>query len=287
MISSPGESRPVPVAFRRGLFVALSVIGICAVAVFLLVPSIDVGGPGNRRGYCTNNMRNAGGALLHYAESHQGNLPPAFVADKNGKPINSWRVLILREMDHPNLADTYDLAEPWNGPNNRKLQVADRQEPTNYDFNEPWNGPHNRILQLFSLRNQFWCPAASALPTGLTNYLVVTGPGTLFPGARPVNLKDVKDSLENTILLVEVADSDINWMEPRDLTFDEALQGINATIHGKRGKGMSISSKHSGDGAYVMFADGHVRFLEEHTSPALLKALLTIDGGEDLKALGW
>ena len=74
--------------------------------------------------------------------------------------------------------------------------------------------------------------------------------------------------------------------EPRDLTLDEALKGINATLHGKGGKGKSISSYHPG-GAYVMFADGNLRFLSEDTSPALLKALLTIDGGEDMQALGW
>ncbi len=235
---------------------------MCAVTAFLLL-LIDTGTrTPSRRTICVNNMRGLGQALLLYANSHQGNLPPAFIAGKNGKPINSWHVMLLRELDQPDLAAAYDLTETWDSPNHIKLQM------TGY-------------LPYICV-----CPSVSELPTGVTNYLAVTGPGTLFPGEKQANLNDVKDGLENTILLVEVADSNINWMEPRDLTIDEALQGINATIDGKHAKGMSISSYHPG-GANVMLADGNLRFLPDGTSPALLKALLTIDGGEDMKALGW
>ena len=262
MTHSPDESRTARGSFRWWAFAALSVVGMSIVTVYLLVP-IDFGTrtPGLRT-ICTNNMRSVGGALLVYPDSHQGKLPPAFVADINGKPINSWRVMLFRQLDRPELAATYDLTGPWDGPKNQKLAT----------------GSLDDLL--------FHCPSSSERPTGKTNYLVVTGPGTLFPGGKQVSLKDVKDGLDNTILLVEVADSDIFWTEPRDLTLDEALQGINASIHGKAGKGRSISSYHPG-GAYVMFADGRLRFLPEDISPALLKALLTIDGGEDLRALGW
>jgi prepilin-type processing-associated H-X9-DG protein len=260
MTPSSDESKSALGLFRWWAFAALSTVGMFTVTALLLMPAItDTDTPSNST-VCTRNLREVGTALLKYAESSQRILPPAVIVDRNGKAINSWRVLMLRALDRPDLAAIYDLTEPPDGATNRKLKMD-------------------------SLNYLFWCPSAFERPTGLTNYLVVTGPGTLFPGDKQVNLNDVKDGLENTILLVEVADSDISWMEPGDLTIHEALQGINASIHGKGGKGKSISSNHPG-GAYVMLADGHVRFLSEETSPVLLKALLTINGGEDLKALG-
>jgi hypothetical protein len=260
MADSPGKSRDTKTIYRWWIAAVLAAATLFIAVVISLVPDHRMDGTDCRR-ECRHHIVQLGTSLLNYANSHAGMLPPAYVADKNGKPINSWRVLLFRQLDRPDLFAAYDYGEPWDGPHNSKLTV---------DY-----FPYN-----------FWCPSVSERPTGLTNYLVVTGPGTLFPGDKQVNLKDVKDGLKNTILLVEVADSDINWMEPRDLTFDEALQGINATIDGKRGKGMSISSFHFA-GVNVVLADGHTRLLTEDTSPALLKALLTINGGEDLKALGW
>ena len=54
----------------------------------------------------------------------------------------------------------------------------------------------------------------------------------------------MKDGLENTILLVEVVNSGISWMEPRDLTIAEAIQGMNAWVKQPNKAGNSISSYH-------------------------------------------
>jgi hypothetical protein len=65
---------------------------------------------------------------------------------------------------------------------------------------------------------------------------------------RPrAKLDDVTDGLGTTLLLVEVANSGVHWMEPRDLDFSR----MSRTINSKTRQG--ISSPHAG-GAIVAFA---------------------------------
>src|SRR5207248_2869881 len=65
-------------------------------------------------------IKQIGLALLNYHDTY-GSFPPAYVADATGKPIHSWRVLILPFMEQSSLYNAYSMAEPWDGPNNRKL----------------------------------------------------------------------------------------------------------------------------------------------------------------------
>ena len=61
-----------------------------------------------------------------------------------------------------------------------------------------------------------------------------------------------------------------NWMEPKDITADEFL----ALFTDKDTK-----FNHD-DGAFVLFADGSVRFLTKDTPPSTIKALLTSQAGD-------
>ena len=76
-------------------------------------------------------------------------------------------------------------------------------------------------------------------------------------------------------MVVEVADSGTWWAEPHDLSFDQ----MNFKINNSKRQG--ISSYHPG-GVNVAFCDGSVRFLNDSTNPQLVKAMLTIDGGEPI-----
>ncbi len=58
--------------------------------------------------------------LHNYHETYK-TLPPAYIADANGKPMHSWRMLIMPFMEQSTLYNQYDFSEPWNGPNNIKL----------------------------------------------------------------------------------------------------------------------------------------------------------------------
>ena len=46
-----------------------------------------------------NNLRKSRLALHNYHQAN-GCFPPAYIADKNGKPMHSWRVLILPYMEY-------------------------------------------------------------------------------------------------------------------------------------------------------------------------------------------
>lgn len=202
-----------------------------------------------RNSQCRGNYGQLCLALHNYHETYKC-LPPAYIADANGKPMHSWRVLLLPFLDGQELYKQYDFAEPWDGPNNRKLA-----EKLNY---YTWQ-----------------CPSGAHFgQSSVTNYVAVVGPQTAFPGDRSVTFDDFLDGLENTILLVEIANSDIHWMEPRDLNFDTMSFVTNDPQR------PSISAPHA-NGPAVVFADRISGYrLDRSLRPETVKAMLTIAGGE-------
>jgi hypothetical protein len=121
----------------------------------------------------------------------------------------------------------------------------------------------------------FQCPSANNKIPSATNYVAVVGDSTLWPNNHCVKFDNIHDGAANTIMLVEVADSDINWMEPRDLSFDQATVGVNV------GKHRGFNSNHPGI-VIVAYADGHTAILDDSVSSEALKALFTIAGGEKI-----
>jgi hypothetical protein len=174
-----------------------------------------------------------------------GTFPPAYIADANGTPMHSWRVLILPYIEQKRIYDQYDFNEPWDGPNNSRL--------------------HGTRVKLFT------CPSDTAAMTN-TNYVVVTGSKTLWPRAKATRLSDIKDGADNTIMLVEMHNSGIHWMAPFDLDSAQMSLAVNSA------GGTSISSGHHDPN--VVMASGETKKLKNNTSPKALKAALTIAGGE-------
>jgi len=186
------------------------------------------------------------GLAMHSYHDTYRCFPPAYVADRNGRPMHSWRVLLLPFLDRRDLYNRYRFDEPWDGPHNRMLASE-----------MPWI---------------FRCPADQG-PEANANYFVVVGPRTIFPGATSVGIRDISDGTTVTILLVEAAESGVNWLEPRDLTYEEAARGINAKT------GFGISSHHDG-GTMVLFADGHAQFLSDDTPIDQLRLFLERNDGQ-------
>jgi prepilin-type processing-associated H-X9-DG protein len=120
----------------------------------------------------------------------------------------------------------------------------------------------------------YCCPSQKGGPSTTTNYMVVTGPGTPFDGAKATKMSEFTDGTGNTILLVEVADSHVRWAEPKDLPIQDLLAATRAGADGP-----PWGSLHPG-GANVSFADASARFLNESLDADRLKAMLTIAGGE-------
>ena len=204
-----------------------------------------------RRRVCVNDMLQLGLAFHNYHAAH-GSFPPAYVADKDGKPLLSWRVLILPYFDqHQSLFGQFHLDEAWDGPNNKPL-IA-------------------RMPKVYA------CPGESGklAAEGKTTYLVPRGPATIFPGAEGVKLKEITDGLSNTILVVDASDDlAVTWTKPDDwMTVPDF-----ATL--------GLFGHHTGITNFAM-ADGSVRSLKATIAPALLKALTTRNAGEVSKEGFW
>ncbi len=199
------------------------------------------------RVYCASHIRQIGLALLEY-HTQNGCFPPAYVADPQGKPLYSWRVLILPYIDQSDLYNAYNLGQPWDGPEN--LRISD----TN--------------IKLFTCPEaRDWTPRSFS-----TNYVAVTGPGTAFVPGQTTKSADVRDG-PATLLLTETIGSGIHWAEPRDLDVATMSLRINDPTR------PSISS-HDESGPRVMLMDGTVRAIPPSSKAATIRSLITIRGGE-------
>jgi uncharacterized protein DUF1559 len=216
----------------------------------IMAPALSESRHAARRSVCQGHLKQIVVALHSYHDEY-GTFPPAVVRDASGRPMHSWRVLLLPYLEEGDLYKQYRFDEPWDGPNNKKL----------HDITVP----------------SYVCPERSGResnPIADTNYTVVIGRRTAFPEDRCVALSDMIDDHGHTILVVEVANSGIRWLEPRDLHVTQMARQINAP------RGQGISSPHPTGGANVVMVDGTLRFLDARLTPDQLEGLLTIAGGE-------
>ena len=94
----------------------LLLVGFC----WLIVPAIPAARETEKRLQCVNNIKQLALATLNYINTRKG-FPAAQVADANGKPMHSWRVMITPYLCASPFFDRYKQNEPWNGPTNRTL----------------------------------------------------------------------------------------------------------------------------------------------------------------------
>jgi hypothetical protein len=236
-----------------GFFVwSVVVVGACYLMSLGCVDPCQI----SREWVCSMNLKQIGLALQSY-EQRYGCFPPAYITGENGKPTHSWRALILPYMEDDSLCKRYNFSEPWDGPENKLL------------LNEKHQG--------------FICPADwfERWPeaTYLTSYVAVVGTKGAWRGDKPLKISDLRDGASKTILVIEVANSDIPWTEPRDLSWDAIHKMANARSR------MAISPKHqfpkgfffkdSPGGVQALRADGSVTFLPANflTADHLEKAL--------------
>lgn len=248
----PSGSAGGKIAMIIGVVLAVGLVGICVLGILLalLLPAIQAAREAARRNTCSANIRQITLAMHNYHDTYNS-FPPAYTVDDNGQPLHSWRVLLLPFMEQKQLYDQIAHDEPWDSPANRQF--------------------HDRVMHLYT------CPSSSGDPTE-TNYVVVVGDQTLFPpDGQTRTLGDVSDGTSNTIMIMEVTHSGVNWMEPTDLSFDQMRFMPNS------GPG-DASSEHPGM-VNAGFADGSVRAVSDDIDPHVLEGLLTIDGGELVS--GW
>lgn len=233
----------------RSRRVILSAIPITVVVLLLAMVMLGLPRTPNKSTICRNSLKTLALSLENYHDAY-GCFPPAYVADENGKPMHSWRVLILPFLGCGDLYQKYRFDEPWNGPNNSKLAK-----------HMPW---------------LYRCPCQETKSSPVTtNYVAVTGPGTMWPGQKTICVRDVTDGTCDTLILVESANCGIHWMEPRDLDLATMPLKINPS------SAPGISGGHPG-GAQAALADGSVKLLYDSLPPDAIKALVERNDGKPI-----
>jgi len=184
-------------------------------------------------------------ALHDYADNAQGQLPPAAVCGKDGKPLLSWRVLILPYIEQGELFKEFKLDEPWDSAHNLKLLP---RMPGTY---APPPGKRSKVPPYYTVCHVF------------------VGKGAAFEGTEGLWLKeDFPDGTSNTILVIEAGEP-VPWTKPEDIPFDPAgpLPALKCLFN---------------DVFRVGIADGSVRFIPRNISEASLRAAITRNGGDEL-----
>lgn len=222
----------------------------CSVCLFLAMPSIS---PTRKSDFqarlaCMGRLHVISLAMQQY-HNHYGTYPPPYLADENGRPLLSWRVLIIPFITREDYSDDYECIH----------------------LDEAWNSPHNRkCLEKFRGRNLYKCPAAMLNgPKNMdTNYLMILQDAD----HSPYNTKNSPDEQsKNKIVIAEVRESGIHWAEPKDLHISSMSYQINDP------KTLGIGSFHRGL-VHVLLNNGDIMyFLTEPPSEVKGIFIGTID----------
>ncbi len=222
--------------------------GVAALFVFVLfftfVPVRFTPREVTRRISCSNNLRQIALALQSYQDDF-GRYPPAYTVDANGKPLHSWRTLVLPYLEQKALYDTINLSKPWDDPVNAAAM--------------------NTSLEVYQCQSSF--------PRGkggnLTTYLASVGPEAAIHPKWSRKPSEFIDGTSLTLLLIEVPKNHaVPWMSPKDADMG-MIVGIRPDAKLGHKRGMNVA-----------FVDGHVQYLPADALYGERRGMITIAGGE-------
>jgi hypothetical protein len=197
----------------------------------------------DRRSRCTGNLQRIMLAMLIYEREH-GTLPPAYTVDAEGKPLHSWRVVLLPYLGEEELYGKLRLDEPWNSEHNRRF--------------------HDETVTIYQ------CPSTE-LASGRTSYTVVVGESTAFQAGEGKSL----DGFGMTLMLVSERKEAVCWMDPAS----ELSEAVAIEASKRQGEGApGLGSPHPG-GFNAAFRNGNTRFISETLPSSGLRDVL--DGSAD------
>lgn len=220
----------------------LVVLGVVVLLIALLLPATRSAREPARRAQCVNNLKQIALALHNYEQEYKA-LPPAYTVDAEGRPLHSWRTLILPYLEQTRLYRSIDLTKPWNDPANAKA--------------------------LATSLPSYHCPSSPGEPN-TTTYLAIVAPGGCFDPTQPRSLEDITDEASSTLMVIEAGEEyAVPWMAPENA--DEAVVLMNFR---------PTTKLHHSGGSNAGLVDGSVRFLKASISAKTLRALMSIAGGE-------
>ena len=234
----------LPVAAATGLLAALVLLAVFA---GLIAVVSRTGGSGTlqygRRPDAIDQIRQIQLALEAY-HGNWGSYPPQATYDAGGRPLHSWRTLILPELGQKAWFDEVDLDKPWDDPDNMAVL--------------------SRVPNLFHAPDD-------VNAAGQTSYVVFVGDATLFPGqGRTRRRVDGLDAKPAPLLVIEAYGLPIAWFRPVDPPF----AGATFVLDG--GDALPVGAK--GRPALAALADGTIVVLDADLPPVDLRTIATADG---------
>lgn len=236
-------------------------VGTIGVMTALLLPAVQQARTAARRSQSKNNMKQLMLALHNYHDTYR-HFPAGTIEESAEEPDDrlSWLVSILPFIEQAALYDQIDRENAWDS-----------------DANSDWTD-----LAIQVLNN----PGEPNGGGRETHYIGMAGIGEdaakldvgnaragVFGYDRKTRLRDITDGTSNTIAIMEASDDFGPWAKGGRAT----IRGLTEEpyINGPDG----IGGPYQG-GAHAGLADGSVRFISENIDPEVLKALVTISGGE-------
>lgn len=179
-----------------------------------------------------NHLKNIELAIHNY-HSHYGQFPPAYTVNAEGKPLHSWRTLLLPFIERPDIYDQIKLDEPWDSPDNFAVF-------------------EDLSIKLYQCQS---CPENEHR----TNYVMVIGPKCVSDGPHSRSLKEMVGEGSDTIHVIETT-LPIRWYEPRDVKIEETDLKMSEE------NPAPIGSHHPGI-VLAAFCDGRVETIDKDTDP--------------------
>lgn len=239
---------------REGKVVTVEVKGPEALGPFVgsvVLPAVAKARGAAQRAHSVNNLKQLALAMHVYADVHKA-FPPAVLLGPDGKTPHSWRVAILPFIEQEKLYREYNLNEPWDSENNKKV--------------------------LAKMPALFKHPATHEAGGGSTNsaYYILTNEKGIFSAEakkQGTGFAEIRDGTSTTLLMVE-ARRDIPWTKPEDIPIDSP----------------EVAPKLGGfspDGFNAALADGSVRMMPANFSARQLWEFMTRSGGEAVELPGF
>lgn len=204
-----------------------------------------------------NNVKQIVLALHNYHDTH-GRLPPAVVRDAQGKPLYSWRVLILPYLEEAKLFKQFKLDEPWDSAHNKPLLAQMPRVFAAPSVDDPKAEPYTTYYQVF------------------------VGEGTAFEGGEGLRLPDDFPNGTSSTFLVAEAGEAVPWTKPADLVYaaDRPLPSLGG-IFKSEGR-FSLFGPNRAVGFHAAFADGSTRFIRAGVHEDWLRSAITRAGCQGL-----
>jgi prepilin-type processing-associated H-X9-DG protein len=179
----------------RATLAAAVLLGGLAAVVAAPVPKEDAPPPvtEERLKASQENLKEIALAFHNYASVFNGKWA-SDILDKNGKPLLSWRVVILPYIEEDTLYKQFKLDEPWDSPNNKKL---------------------------IEKMPKIYAPIRVKAAAGTTFYQTFSGEGAIFAKNKTdYKIPSIPDGTSNTGLVFEAGEP-VVWTKPADIPFDE------------------------------------------------------------------